>query len=221
MDTLFLFSMRFAIIHIINDRFLEIYLNIKYPLYMNSKRIKMIACMVWLISLIFATTRLLLCMLYSDKSVHLKFYDTTVLLLDVLIVLLAIGTYSYFYIMVKKMHQKNTTRKSTFKRFKVPFLVILTFILFNVTSTIVLTVASYSVLRENVEDLLWHFSIFLDITGFISDVCIYVFLQKEIRKLCLVLMRNFCRNRSSISSSDHGKQRHVTIASSEKHEERE
>ena len=201
METLSVFSMRFAILHIIGDRFLEVYLNIKYPLYMNSKRNKQILAIMWLFSIIFAVTRLLLYLFHSDIRNNVKFYDTTILILDLLIFTSSMATYLYFYIMVRKIHQQNTTRKSTLKRFKVPFLVVLTFILFNITGTIMLTVASYCLFTEHVELILLHSSIFLDIVGCISDACIYLFIQKEIRKICLVFVGKVNRDRSRINSS--------------------
>ena len=86
----------------------------------------------------------------SNKVYHFKMLDATILILDVFIFTAAITTYLYLYVTVQRIHKKSTVNKRSsdlrtirLSKFRVPFLVLLTFVMFNITSTILLTVSSY------------------------------------------------------------------------------
>ena len=50
---LFYTEIRFSMLHMIFDRFLEIYMNIKYPLYMSLKKVLLLVVVHWGVSAVF------------------------------------------------------------------------------------------------------------------------------------------------------------------------
>ena len=108
----------------------------------TKKLIRIIACL-WLLALALALTCLLSRLSnHPDASLKLGLY--TVCGLDVFIILLAVCTYTYFYLKVRKIKRSEGTSsnqsKQTFslvwKNFKLPCYISLTYIFFNLTSTI-------------------------------------------------------------------------------------
>ena len=59
--TLLSTEIRLAVLHIIMDRFLEIYLNVKYPIYMPEKRMKIIVASLWCLCAVLASV-VVICM---------------------------------------------------------------------------------------------------------------------------------------------------------------
>ena len=133
------------VLHIIVDRFLEIHLNIKYPLIMRGKRLKITMLILWFVSTIFAVV-VLINDLYEISDIVWTIFDFVGLALDLVIVVSAFSTYVYFYAKVKAIRksESNTEQMLSFvrKKFKIPCLMVLTYIVFNLTSTILRTAMS-------------------------------------------------------------------------------
>ena len=122
----------------------------------------------------------------------------------------AITTYLYFYIIVHRIHKKSGIERNRckrrnvgFRRFRVPFLVLLTFILFNITCTILLTISSYSMITKDLKILLIDLGTIFEAIGHISDACIYIFLQRKVLDRCFVFISKVRRYRKTSSSDEH------------------
>ena len=95
-ETLLYTRVRLAVLHIIMDRFMEIYLNIKYPIYVTRKCSISVASLSWIFSATPAATSVILLDFQGRKTAH-KFAIYSLLCLDILIFSSAIITYMYFY----------------------------------------------------------------------------------------------------------------------------
>ena len=187
---LFFIEIRLTMLHIIFDRFLEIFTNIKYPLYMNHKKIMSLLAMHWFGSAVYAiisSVVRLLGIFQGQWPVQIFFC----LILDIIILISAITTYLYFYTKVQKIQRLETSildppedSAMTFLigKFKQPCYIVLSYIFFNLTSTVMLTCSLHVHSRRQYE-ILQHFSHVPIIVGCISDASIYVFANRNVRKL--------------------------------------
>ena len=183
-------TIRLLVLHIILDRFAEIYLNIRYALYMHIKRTKLIVAAIWTFSLTLAVIMTII-FHYSSAAQIWRIDDTTILIFDSLILVSVISTYSYLFVKVKKIkvedlkaNQQATSRRRVlvWDKFKIPTLTVITYVVFDISGTVVSTIGSFGAFDEESNQLLQDISYVLDIPAFITDACIYMFLQKEVRK---------------------------------------
>ena len=204
LSTLFLLEIRLTMLHIIFDRFLEIFTNIKYSLYMNRKAILKIISMHWIISFVNAIISCILQHLPRESGYkRLLFTFSMCLVLDVMILVSSITTYIYFYAIVRKIRgleassagQPEESRLDLLrKKFKLPCYIVITYICFNLTSTIMLTLSRYG---KNWY-MLGDFSQLPLIIGVISDAFLYLFTNKSVRALlCSLCRKRISQNRIS------------------------
>ena len=198
-DILFYTEIRCSMLHLIFDRFLEIYLNIKYPLYMSPKKVLLLIVVHWGVSVI--------CGIISFVTNFVdNFVDFTLILsmvLDIMILISFIATYIYFYITVRRLRGLEARDAGQpaesgldllIKKFKLPCYIVATYICFNFTSTIMFTTAEH---LHNVKDkkTLHKFGLIPTIVGLTSDAFIYVFANRNVRKL----LNSFCITRNLFS----------------------
>ena len=94
--SLFYVEIHLSILHIIFDRFLEIFTNIMYPLYMSRKRIMLLVVIHWIVSIVISTV--LVVLIAESKYDADKYYQfINFIFWDLAISLSAIATYIYFY----------------------------------------------------------------------------------------------------------------------------
>ena len=186
----FFIEMKMAVLHIIFDRFLEIFMNIKYPLYMTRKKMLRLLAMHWIFSFTSSIVSLIL-VAAEIPTISFQFTYLLFLILDIMILISAITTYIYFYTKVYNIRrreantidQNNVNRPKLFiKKFKVPCYIVMTYICFNLTSTIMMTASQYMKNRRYAIMTL-IFSHVFTIVGVTSDACIYIFANKNVRKL--------------------------------------
>ena len=190
--SILLFSnIRFVFIHLLLDRFLDIHLNIKYTVYFTKARLIMIVCGVWTFCAVFAITMTLICKYVTGFSFLKQFFGFTFFLLDVLIVVLAVITYSYMFMKVNQIMRSEMihfpaasrarARKTTRQKFMIPCLMVLTYVLLNVTAEVIIMIEKHVNNRKS-----WNYAHnvahLLIILGWISDSVIYIFAQRGIRK---------------------------------------
>lgn len=101
-------------------------------------------------------------------------------------------SFVYVYIYHKwKILRRNTPGKkqfsSTKSRFLIPFLVVLTFILLEECGSVISIITNSIELKRNVDKFTQCVSLMLFATVEISDTFIYIFVQKNIRKNCLLI----------------------------------
>ena len=189
MGVLFL-GLRWIILLMIVDRFLEIFWNVKYPIYIKKNFIMGLLASLWILSSVLVGTFAL----YRDYFGPLVYFFIG-LVLDMIIVIVSSVTYIYFFLKVKKIRNqidivRNHRHKIStvaIKNFKIPLLMVLTYILFNVTGSFLALKASYLTADVIFKSLFLQLSDLLDICAFLSDVCIYVFLQRKILNILLSL----------------------------------
>ena len=197
----FLLGIPLIILHIIVDRFLEIYFNFKYPLIMSCKQLKIIICILWIVSIIFAVVVLINDLINMSEMIW-AILDFVGLVLDLVIVVLAFGTYMYFHTKMKRIRQSKSNNVMLTFKFKIPCLMVLSYIFLNVSSTILKAVISLQH-TENDEQpnetgnelqkndsciLLDDIAVLLLVGAYFLDAIIYVFLQKSVRKHLLSLL---------------------------------
>ena len=211
MISIFLYSEhRLSLLHIIADRFLEIFMNMKYTLYMSSKKLVRTITCLWLFAFVLALTCLLL-RLFNHPDTSLKLGLFTVCGLDVLIILLAVGTYTYFYLKVKKIRRSvgvtSDWSKQAFSlvwtKFKLPCYISLTYVFFNLISTIMAAKAFYEQVHNHNDKeykRLMYIAIVLDLIGFASDIFIYVFVNRNVRKQLFTTLKWKTKKTNTISS---------------------
>ena len=200
------FIIKVIVLHIILDRFAEIYLNVKYPLYMNEKRTKVIVISVWAVSAISAGTITILSVYHYVHDDQIKLIGATFLtILDFLILITAISTYTYFFLKVRSIKQEESkaNRLSThqtnallWEKFRVPTFMVVTYLLFNITGTILSIIGSFAVPDEDTVTIIYTIAFLLDVPAFLADACIYLFLQKEVRQRLLMQVKRSNRVQS-------------------------
>ena len=102
-----------------------------------------------------------------------------------------------------KKQLPKTSRRTCYRitpRFHIPFLILTTYSIFNVTSTIF--TFSYLLKHKYLKENAWLMSLSsaMVLMGFCSDSIIYVFLQKQVREVCFLMLRRKWNTRPSISS---------------------
>lgn len=196
---------RLAVLNIIIDRLLDIFFNLKYPLYVTKNTIFWILTVEWIVIASAAVVFTLL-VIFNICPLHDFYYFLVYfhLSLDILITLVAMVTYIYFYFRVRSImstHQEVATRnkKMAWRNFRVPLFMVISYILFNVTATVLKVVALQEFIEQSKEYtkhyiLLAGLSAILDTLGWISDALIYVFLQKKIRDVVTSHMQKLIRS---------------------------
>ena len=116
--------------------------------------------------------------------------------LDTIIVILAIAMFSSFYMKfrAKQISPSMLQKQSGKYKFVVPFLLILTYIMFNITSFTLY--ASLALMKSNppspstVKDVK-NAGVSLAIIGWISDALIYIYLQRDVSDMLSAIVRTF------------------------------
>ena len=190
------------------DRFLEIRLNIKYHLYWNKNRTKntliLVCCILnvaWvvLLCIIFSYQQPALVLNIHQKSYQIFFtYLTPVI--DTMFVTFATIVYSYIFFKLYKnrkaeqtiitqvrRNEKNTNISLKVNRYRVPFWIILTFIVFFIFPNILQQISFfYPDFHEYFDSVFYT----LYRTGHIADAVIYIFTLNIVK----AKLRKFKRN---------------------------
>ena len=208
--TLLMGTTRFTILHIIIDRFLDIWLNLKYSLYINVTKLKIIIICQWILGLILAITSFLLVL---SNAISLQSFLQRAIIakscLDIVIIIAALLTFIYLFIKVKSvLHRENSQQRgqgkqsgpttTTWYKVKVPFLMIATFIVFN-AGGFILFIINHKLHNDNRTTALYCSFAILDICGWTSDALIYIFCRKRVRRLLVNRWSGLARNKVRLS----------------------
>ena len=171
---------------------------------MNIKRTKLITTTVWIICIAFAAILTGIYHSTSDIQTSWRIVDTTLQIFDSVILVSSVATYTYFFTAVKKIDETKEKNESSsrakrllWKNFKVPTLMVSTFILFNITGTILSTIGSFEAFNNDTNHLLQDISYILDIPAFSADAFTYMLLKKRVRKRLSTIRRRSNQVRSS------------------------
>ena len=152
----FLIANKLMMLYLILDRFAEIYFHMKYPLFFTKARVIKILSVLWVFSIVYGTVIAVLTIWsngfknpYIEKSNYIQSYNYFTLVVDATITVVAVGTYLCFYSKVssiikrtkseEKQRNQGMDRKQN-RKFLIPFLMIATYLVFNVSSTVLFTV---------------------------------------------------------------------------------
>ena len=188
----FALANKFIMLHLICDRLFDIYLNIKYPIYFNRTKLKQIIKGLWFFSGMFSLTMVLSMKFDVGKSeIRWAVFTNVIVGLDVAIVISALITYIYLYVKVKHLlsvdihqhaSQNNNLSRSFRSKFFLPFLIIATYLVFNIGGDVMYQYKERSDLSKPIRSYLSEVSHLFWILGWLSDAILYVFLQKSIRR---------------------------------------
>ena len=222
---------RLMMLYLIADRFIAILLHMKYKIFFPKQRVIKITTLLWLISILHTTVFGILTFSknYLSSKVAWNIFIYTGLALDGLILASAISTCTYFYekvLTVAKSHRfqmakqgqqvlelhalntnklRATTRsasKTCHRKFPLPFLLVITYILFNISAVIIYQVRSINGRSESHDKILDKVASVLLLVGFNNDATLYIFMQKQNRQFLKKLMP-FCLQRLTANSNRH------------------
>ena len=179
------------------DRFAEVYLNITYEVYITRRKTMFIILGIWMLAFSAGISSVHVWIVYNFDILHYSlayFYP----ILDLSLFVLGIVIYTYIYIKCirskvstssspKEDTEENRTGTATKQRkIFVPVLIMITFTIFVFIPDMVYLLL-INVLKITVATrtwLLWLFSVSYSL-NMISDVSIYIFMQRGIRTMLL------------------------------------
>lgn len=195
--TLFLFVYYFTMVLITIDKCLEIFLNLKYPLFCNSANAKYLLACIWVVGGIVCVSLILACKVGGfDYRVPFVLYVYPTF--DLSYIAIVVGCYSYIFHKFKtsrtappcgskilraesRSSQDISSPQVCFNsKFYISFLLVLTFLCLVVIPDLIYMCAivhsGVVVSPAGVLLILYHIS-------FLSDAWIYIFLQRRVRNL--------------------------------------
>ena len=185
------------------DRFLEIRLDIKYHLYSNKKKIKKVLLSAYIVLNAFYMTLLCIYLAYRQPAYTANIIRSFVLyfapVIDTIFVIFAMIAYSYVFSKLYRNRIKDNALRTQLAvnqpnvpiilkadRFRVPFWIVLTFVLFLIIPDI-LELIRKTLLHPSLQDDFQMLSYVLYRIGFIADPVIYIYnlesVQYKLRKV--------------------------------------
>ena len=211
-------AMRLLMMVLLADRFLEIYLNITYPVIITRGRVFKLNSLIWIASSIYGIVHASFATFKDPKSdLNIRLgrswyvHNYITVVLDVVFTVLSVATYSYFYFKIRSIRVKEAEQRSNGTRnakcgrmfnYKIPFMIVGSYLVFNVTSTVLYQTLTYK--RKNLGkecgtlcELLAKFASFLQMSGYLSDAIFYTVMRKNVRKLIKRKLLCYEPNRST------------------------
>ena len=169
--------------HLTVDRFLEIYLHLRYPLVIDRRVTSYVILATWLFSAAISLVIMMLWIYCFTTRAIMSFVIYMVLAFDLSVLVCAICTYSYLYTKYRKLtriHERNSF-KSKFRKgkFRIPLLIIVTYVFFEVTATL-FTMTRYHVVDTARVELGRKISLILYAFGYLADASINIFIRERL-----------------------------------------
>ena len=204
-------------LHLIFDRFADVYLNLKYKVYFTRSRIKGAHTATWIIAGIYGLLLGIIGHLRTPNGYpifHNKVNNYVSMILDMTILFSGLITFCYLFTKVRRIVEKDNAviksnldykRKFPTLKFVIPLLMVLTYLIFNVSAAIISKMAFQCRKWGDVEIenrkwhyyslyfLLTHIGWILVVIGYLSDAFLYIFLLKRIR--AYVTDKCFCKKK--------------------------
>ena len=200
---------RCTMLYMTIDRFLDVKLNIKYSIYFTNKKVISILIAIWIIVI---TGAMISCLVAGfSKSVDLV--DTIqateiyrYLALDIIITLIAVLVYTYLYKLARKVahsiQQQSANANSIYRtksKFRVPAMIVFSYALSTLTIFILMKIFIKFCKNNICSKWTTLLSATCILMNFYSDVFIYVFLQRDVRKLWKAIFKHRSRNHGTSS----------------------
>ena len=196
---------KLIMIYLIVDRFLDIHFHMQYPLYFTKEKISKVLMSLWVVSLATALILTLLARFVYSFLVINSFVIYIYFIMDLIITAAALVAYFYLYLTIsrsnRKLQRNGNKKERILSKFTVPFLIIASYLVFNVTGMALIMVVFID-RTHHMKMTLHSFGIYLIALGIISDAFIYVFLQKDIRNGLRKVLQPFTYNRKPKASMD-------------------
>ena len=157
------------------DRFLAIYLNIKYQFYLPPKKIIRLVTIVSMTLLAFAITiAVLIAFNKMNRLYHWNMLYVLYVVIDISYIVLVISVYIYIFRVFKRQRKLQTNRATHSDSFKllIPSLLIVTFIIFSIIPDLFLAGAYYQIYY--VSDIMYKIPFIFFRLGHIADPLIYI-----------------------------------------------
>lgn len=206
-------SLLFAMLLIITDRFLCIFLHIKYGYIVTKQRLVKFIIAAWIMSGLAVLPVIIV------KDIDLHQYYLAVTITNAVYILIAVVVYSIIGLHLKqrrKKFQQNVRKGESItnaKQFIVPFLLVFTFIIF---SSIPKCIYAWWVWKKD-EDMdigiIFKIRDILLTCGFLVDPLIYVFLNKPLRDVALNYLR--CKRFHSATSDNSTALQNIVVVNSD------
>lgn len=163
------------------DRFLEVYLHLKYKALVTRRLVLLVVSGSWCVSVIFAATLVTLSQTVFTITSMDRFLFHLVFVADLSFLLSAVCIYTYLYIKYRQMkatERKNNPFLSNNRGFfSAPLLIILTNVLFQNTASF-LSMSDYLSIKKN--PYVRQISLLLFGLGYISDPLIYIIFNPSV-----------------------------------------
>ena len=180
---MFFLGIRFAMLHIIVDRFLEVWLNIKYAIYIHNGTLIKSICTLWILVILVSVA---VGLFETYKLTNREKIHVVRLVIDIIILIAAGLTFTYLFIKVKSAVKGHATQQKRYQnrppriwfKLKIPILMVATFAIFNTSSSVL-----WLFRDDSGEARYYSYALVLDLCGWYSDAFIYVFLQRRVRRL--------------------------------------
>ena len=166
----------FIMILLTVDRFLAVYLNIKYHFYLPPKRIMRLVAIVSMALLVCATIAAVLIIFNKmNRLYHWNMLYVLFVIIDISYIVLVISVYAYIFRVFKRQKKLQTNRATDTDSFKIliPSLLIVTFIIFTIIPDLFLTGAYHQIYYVN--DVMHKIPFIFFRLGHIADPLIYIF----------------------------------------------
>lgn len=179
------------------NRFFEVYLNIKYEIYFDKRKIRYMLMGCWGSGI--AVGCVLIPLRILDHQIGYIIFKYMFPIIQGVVLLIAIPVYIYIYNRIKENHRsipqpriagQSPPPAIKRKKFFLPFLIILSFFLFVVIPDITNLLLFY-VYETGVH---WHAQVlYIFYTcGYTCDALLYIFLQKHLRERCKRELQRCC-----------------------------
>ena len=204
----------FIVVNLTVDRFLEVWLNIKYHVYITEEKIKWSLACCWVIGVISGSIIMYLFQTRKKEDIieylHVYIYPVP----EALFIVLFCTVYVYLYTHIIKERNHRIKRQARFSRSSstdntswssikakhfIPFWIIITFIIFFLIPEITITIAFHTFKWRKHKHPLYAIMVFMFTVGYIVDPVIYIFLHKAVRTT--IVNRSRRRKITDISTS--------------------
>ena len=189
---------KLLILYLVLDRFADIYLHMRYPLFFTKTRVVKILVALWMFAFVHGTVTSVVAIWANDfkdplevESEYVQSYNYFTLIIDAAITVSAVTTYLYFYSKVSSIVKRTKSQakqrhqgmnRNQMKKFLIPFLMVATYLMFNVSSNVLFTIRrQWKSLKEDIIRILLSLGWTFTMVGYISDAVLYIFLQKSVR----------------------------------------
>ena len=199
-DMFSMFGNKLLMIYLVTDRFLAIHFSVKYDTYFQKDTVlKILACIWFSCGLYGLFPAVLVGTSFLSRNEMYSINNYVTLVLDLIFTVAAISIYIYLYHIVKRMRKRDISlgvkgaQICTFANFIIPSLMVASYLIFNVSSTILWQVwqsRMRSMNKCSQCQSIYLLAYSLGLIGFLIDGILYIFLQKNVREFLITKFQN-------------------------------